>query len=621
MTALLALALSLAPAARAATPAQMMTAYDAYRANNLTQLQLSVDALDTDPLHVYPAYWLALKSLERDIDAPTLTFLAHEHEGVLVEKLRLEWLKTLGKRQDWSRFDAELKLLPAPSRDEETQCYADLSELRQGRAPSGLDRFLDGHPAPDGCNTLITTAAGRGLIDQEWLWRRVRLLLAGNNLSAARTLAAATSLPLTPTMLNQPLSASLDSRSGQESFVYGVVARARLDANAAARLLASREVQLTPSERGFAWGQLALFSARKLQTDDALAWFEHADRVQLTHEQWDYWARSALRAGQWATLRTVIGAMPAEIAAKPAWQYWLARADKLAGQTPTANARFARLSLRRDYYGLLALEELGTTLTAPADKGVPAESDGATMLHQPALKRALALYELAGTAQGAPLRSLATIEWRYAMRGRSDMELLAAADIASKVGFYDMAIYSAEQTQTQHDFSLRYLMPYRDITRRYASQLGIDDAWVYGLIRQESRFVNVARSGAGASGLMQLMPKTAHWIAQKMGLSTTPSVTDIESNIQLGTWYLKYVMDSLSGSPVLATAAYNAGPSRARAWQGPQALEGAIYAETIPFKETRDYVQKVMANAAFYSMGMGHASISLKTRLGVIPPR
>ncbi|WP_028535153.1 lytic transglycosylase domain-containing protein [Paludibacterium yongneupense] len=618
---LLALTLWLPAAAQAATSAQMMSAYDAYRSNNLTQLQLSVDALGSDPLHVYPAYWLALKSLDRDIDAPAIAFLAREHDGVLTDKLRVEWLKKLGKRQDWGRFENEWKLLPASSRDEESQCYADVDDLRQGRAPAGLDRFLDGHPAPDGCTTLIATAAGRGLLDSEWLWRRVRLLLANNYLNAGRTLAAATGLPLTPAMLNQPLAASLDSRSGQESFVYGVVGRGRLDADAAARLLSAHEAQLTPSERGFAWGQLALLSARKLQADAALAWFDRADRTQLTREQWDYWARSALRIGRWATLRAVIGAMPPEIAAKPAWQYWLARVDKLDGQPAAANARFAKVSMSRDYYGLLALEELGTTLTAPADKTAPANADFENMLHLPALKRALALYQMADSAQTAPLRGLATIEWRHAMRGRSDMELLAAAEIASKVGFYDMAIYSAEQTRVQHDFTLRYLMPYREITQRNARQLGIDDAWVYGLIRQESRFVNVAQSGVGASGLMQLMPRTAHWIAQKMGLSGTLSVNDVETNIQLGTWYLKYVMDSLSGSPVLATAAYNAGPSRARGWQGPQALEGAVYIETIPFKETRNYVQKVMANAAFYSMGMGHASISLKTRLGVIPPR
>jgi soluble lytic murein transglycosylase len=211
-------------------------------------------------------------------------------------------------------------------------------------------------------------------------------------------------------------------------------------------------------------------------------------------------------------------------------------------------------------------------------------------------------------------------EWRWAMRGRNDMELLAAAEIGRREAFYDMAIYSAERTREDHDYSLRYLTPYRDITQRYARQLDVDDAWVYGLIRQESRFIVVARSGVGASGLMQLMPATAKWVAKKMGLGNF-SVNDIETNVQLGTWYLRYVRDNLSGNEVMATAAYNAGPARARAWQDSRPLDGTIYAETIPFSETRDYVQKVMANAAYYASTFGHDNISLKTRMGTIPAR
>ena len=183
-----------------------------------------------------------------------------------------------------------------------------------------------------------------------------------------------------------------------------------------------------------------------------------------------------------------------------------------------------------------------------------------------------------------------------------------------------MVIYSADRTVNLHDFTLRYLSPYRDATQRYARQLNLDEAWVYGLIRQESRFVHIARSGVGASGLMQLMPATAKWAANKMGLGSF-SVNDVSTNIQLGTWYLRHVFDGLDDNAVLATAAYNAGPGRARAWQSGDTLEGAIYAETIPFTETRDYVQKVMANAVHYSGHLGSARLRLKDRMGWIPGR
>ena len=151
----------------------------------------------------------------------------------------------------------------------------------------------------------------------------------------------------------------------------------------------------------------------------------------------------------------------------------------------------------------------------------------------------------------------------------------------------------------------------------------LEEHWVLGLIRQESRFRASAKSSAGASGLMQLMPSTARSIARKLRLRgySWARVTDVQVNAALGTAYLKQVLDDLDGSAVLAATAYNAGPGRARRWRDARPLEGAIYAESIPFNETRDYVKKVMANTVFYSAVLGGQIRTLKERLGVIAPR
>jgi soluble lytic murein transglycosylase len=151
----------------------------------------------------------------------------------------------------------------------------------------------------------------------------------------------------------------------------------------------------------------------------------------------------------------------------------------------------------------------------------------------------------------------------------------------------------------------------------------LEEAWVYGLIRQESRFITTARSSAGASGLMQLMPNTARWVATKLGLKDWrwTQVTELDTNVSLGTYYLRHVLDVLDGHPVLASAAYNAGPGRARAWRPDSAMEGAVYAETIPFNETRDYVKRVMANTTYYAHAFSQELQSLKRRLGIIGPR
>ncbi|MGN6954838.1 lytic transglycosylase domain-containing protein, partial [Neisseria sp. P0015.S004] len=158
------------------------------------------------------------------------------------------------------------------------------------------------------------------------------------------------------------------------------------------------------------------------------------------------------------------------------------------------------------------------------------------------------------------------------------------------------------------------------ITVRYAAQAGVDPAWVYGLIRQESRFVMSAQSSVGAQGLMQVMPATAREIAGKIGMSSSELYT-MDGNIRMGTWYMADAKRRLQNNEVMATAGYNAGPGRARNWQASSPLEGAIYAETIPFTETRDYVKKVMTNATYYASLFNEPQTSLKQRMGTVPGR
>ncbi|AXE31491.1 peptidoglycan N-acetylmuramoylhydrolase [Chromobacterium phragmitis] len=617
----LAIALSAAQSALAGPDDTLVAARDAFRANDLAKLANLGDKLpDNYPLKDYPDYWLAWKALDRNDDAQVQRFLTRVPESLMTERIRNEWVKKLGQREDWTTFAQEWKKLPAEGRDEESTCYGQLLQLRQGQKLDDLDRFLEGKPAPDGCSRLIDMAYARGALSQDWLWRRARLLLAGNFLTQARQLASDTQLPLDNAALSKPSIASAATAGGQEAMLYEAVRKGKADLDGAASMLLRMEKEISPDRAGFGWGQLALLSARKHLAGQALQWFDKADPRQLTSDQWEWWARSALRLEQWTQLDGIIRRMPAAVSAKPAWRYWQARSLKQLGRSAEAAPLFSQASVGHNYYALLSLEELGNSLSASANKTGPNSDDVSRMKADPAIRRSLALLNVAEIYTKPEFRTDAQREWRWAMRGRNDMQLLAAAEIARKENFYDMAIYSAERTKEEHDFSLRYLTPYREVTQKYARQLDIDDAWVYGLIRQESRFITMARSGVGASGLMQLMPATAKWAAKKIGL-THFAVNDIDTNVQLGTWYLRYVLDNLSGNAVMATAAYNAGPGRARNWQADRPLDGTIYAETIPFSETRDYVQKVMANAAYYSSTFGHANISLKNRMGVVPAR
>jgi soluble lytic murein transglycosylase len=295
------------------------------------------------------------------------------------------------------------------------------------------------------------------------------------------------------------------------------------------------------------------------------------------------------------------------------WRYWNARALRHLGRAEEADKILSALSGEYNFYGQLAADEVGVA-SAPAPASYrPAKEELGSMQALPPIQRALALYRM-------DLRTDAMKEWGWAIRNFDDKKLLAAAEIARQNGMYDRAINTADRTVALHDFGLRYLAPYRDSLRGPIRQNNLDEAWVYGLMRQESRFITQAKSNVGASGLMQVMPSTARWIARKLGMKSYRKklAERTDTNLILGTYYMKTVLGWFDNSPVLASAAYNAGPSRARQWRGDLPLEGAIYTETIPFSETRDYVKKVMSNTVYYAQQFGEPEHSLKARLGII---
>ena len=275
----------------------------------------------------------------------------------------------------------------------------------------------------------------------------------------------------------------------------------------------------------------------------------------------------------------------------------------------------------RGFYEQLALEELGQRITLPPRPLPPTPQEQAAALGNPGLQRAL-------YAIGIGLRPEGTREWNYSTNlhtpgGMNDRELLAAAELACQRQIWDRCINASDRTREVFDFEQRFPLPLREIVQRRSAEIGLDPAYVYGLIRQESRFIMDARSHVGASGLMQVMPATARWTAKKIGLSSfrPEQITDKEVNVQIGTGYLKLVLDDFAGSMPLAAAAYNAGPSRPRNWRNGPVLEGAIWAENIPFTETRDYVKKVLSNTTNYAAILTGQPQSLRARMGTVGPR
>jgi soluble lytic murein transglycosylase-like protein len=282
-----------------------------------------------------------------------------------------------------------------------------------------------------------------------------------------------------------------------------------------------------------------------------------------------------------------------------------------------ARVLFTSIAGRPHFYGQLAGEELGVLTTAPPRAAPPTEAEMAEARGNASLARAQRFYELGLRVEG-------NREWSYGLRGLSDRQLLAAAELARQRGLLDRAVNTADRTRQEHNYDLRFVAPFADKLNSSAREQSLDPAWVYGLIRQESRFVMDARSSAGASGLMQLMPATARWVARKMGVRdfSPAQINELDTNLQFGTFYLKSVLDDLEGSPLLASAAYNAGPGRPKSWRNTlsRPVEGAIFAEIIPFNETRGYVKAVLSNATYYAALFSGKPQSLKAMLGTVRP-
>ena len=380
------------------------------------------------------------------------------------------------------------------------------------------------------------------------------------------------------------------------------------------------------------WSVIAKQGGRALMPD-AVEWSDRAwsalkarkgvaaDRPDWGDDALAWHARAALRSGtgaaRWRSLERAVDAMNSTERADPSWVYWRAQAE-LALAT---SARWRRSAHRRaprwascppaSISMACSPRKTSARPSARAPRPLPITPLERGMAHANAgLQRGLALVSL-------DLRDEGRREWNYTLRGMSDRELLAAAQWACDSGDWQLCINTSERTKNEIDIGQRYPMPFQRDIAAAARNAGVEPAFVFGLIRQETRFMGQARSPVGASGLMQLMPTTARWAARKAGIDYRPElITDPATNLRIGTFYLKLVLDSFGGSAPMAAAAYNAGPARPRRWRGGLMVDPAVWSENVPYIETRDYVKKVMTNAAIYAALLANQPPLLRPRLG-----
>ena len=609
---------------------------EAFRKADRKRLTALLPQLRGHVLEPWGTFWELRARLDEASPAEIQSALQRLAGTYQEDRLRNDWLLMLGQRRDWATFNTEYPRFRMND-DRSVRCYALLADFNTSGADVAgqvQEFWLAQRDAEDGCATAAEQQLKAGKLKPHTAWLRARLGMENDRLRVVTQAlgllnpdwaAKASTIYTNPSRyLDEKLTALLPRT--KELVTLALIRLALEDpALAAAQLGKLRwKTQLTQEERSWVWGVIGKRAAQRL-SDNAIDWFENGQDKFLHEDHLAWKVRAALRAGKWPQVLEATSAMPEQQRRDPTWTYWRARALLAPGRNEADHQEAARLlegiASVRGFYEQLALEDLGRKIAVP-DKPAPLSTD------EKEAARANAGLNRALHAISIGLRSEGVREWNYSISlhdkgGMDDRALLAAADRACQREVWDRCINTSERTRAMIDFDQRFPMPHQAAVVKRSSAIGLDPAYVYGLIRQESRFITDARSTVGASGLMQVMPATAKWTAKKIGLvNFTPGqITDRDTNIAIGTGYLKLVLDDFAGSMPLAAAAYNAGPGRPRNWRNGPILEAAIWAENVPFAETRDYVKKVLSNTTNYAAILTGQPQSLKGRLGSIGPR
>ncbi|XBD48378.1 transglycosylase SLT domain-containing protein [Acinetobacter thermotolerans] len=619
-----------------AAEAQFNDALNASNAGNIELLQQYRAAMQNDALGYYPEYWILNQNLAMQPASQIINFAQRYPQSAMAEKLAADYVEEKVKQADFATAQPVLSYVTNP--DQAESCA-----VAQVRAKNGdplvyaeyKDVWLTTNSQPESCTGLGRMMLSSPLLTkedrQQRLWGQLRAGQSGQAIATAQSIGLNLSLAQLNTIQADPTSYLWSApKATAADHAYLVYAMGRLtdsDFNSALSAV-RRAAEGTPEQV-----QKALYRAvgyiggttvmKNNFNREALNYLDLSYGLPFSPEEAEIYARQAIRFSAWESLIRAIDAMSVNQKQEDRWQYWLARASEQRGDASSKKAAetiYRKLVQGDDYHNLLARDRLGQ-LTLSPQMSQPSAQAMQRLNQDIHFRRAFALKNI-----NAPATYI-NREWNWAVRQaylkKDDDLLLAAAKRAHDMGWHDRAIYAADRTASKHNYSYRFPMPYQSYVVTHSQNAGIDPAWAYGLMRQESRFNTVARSHVGAGGLMQIMPDTAKLVARQMGETYNPAaLSDMNTNIRYGTFYLSTIQRQLSNSPVLATAGYNAGPNRARRWQPEfQGIAADQYTETIPLTETRDYVKHVMTNATHYGVLLGQGAQSIGKRMNIIPLR
>jgi soluble lytic murein transglycosylase len=603
---------------------------------------------DSEALQRYPLYpylqaarlsrRLALQAPAADaqpaagttLDDEIAALLSQQGERPVTRALRANWLQNLAERKDWERYLAQYDV----GRDQQAalRCHWLTARIARGNTEGLVDEitttWLSPKNLPDACDPAIAWWQSRGGPDAALIERRARLALQAGESGLARYLAqplpAEKAAPLLQwaALIERPAAeipaviAAPGRAVEPDALADGWLRFARADAAQAAdlfpALVQSRQLD-SRNARPYALSvALALAWSRDSR---ALEFFRRVHEDDFDERAHEWHARAALWAGDWKEADAAIAAMPDVLRTQTRWQYWAARTSEKLGDFARARQLYAAVLPTDNWYAVHAAARLDRSY-APSLEPLGLDDAAITALaREPAFERTHELLRVKMDAEAAA-------EWREAYQALPPTRQVQAVGLASRWGWHHQAIASAAQQKLFNDYDVLYPRPFDHEVRAASRRTGLAESLIYAIIRQESLFRADAASGAGALGLMQLLPETARVTAKRVGAPapTRTQLTDPTVNIPLGSAFLASLVQRFDGETALATAGYNAGPNAARRWLPPAPMDLDVWAENIPFNETRAYVQRVAWHAVVFDWLADRKARSVKDWLRVVKP-
>ncbi len=566
--------------------------------------------LDNYPLQIYLKYREYRKKLVYKTEKDILSFLEELKNTPYESRLRTAWLNHKAKHKQWQQYLNAY----TPQTDTGRQCHYLNALLKTGQQEKAFEKvpelWLVGKSQPESCDPVFSAFKKAGKMTPQLLWDRITLAMQKGRTSLAKYLARSLSandqlwVKEWIVIYKKPDSALksklLKKQHAMKStiLVHAIERRVRSNPTAAIDLFESLDKKNTFSEQEYAkiYRTIGMKFAYR-HKPDAWLWLDKISDKEsdLKVQQWR--VRSAIRQENWDAIGSAINRLPEEEKNKSDWQYWQAAKLEQQGKKADAQQKFSKISGERGYYNFLAADKMEMPYEF---NNIPLTPDQETLervANTPGIQRAREFYLL-------DRKTNARREWYYVTRKiMNDADRAVAAKIAQLWGWNNRAIITMGKTKTRDDIALRFPFVEKDRIVKYSKQQDLKPAYTMAVIRRESAFAVDARSRVGALGLMQIMPATGREIAKKLNVKHTnkSQLLKAETNVNFGTKYLNMMLDEFYSQPAMASAAYNAGGHRVKAWQ-PRGtdMKAEQWIETIPFTETRRYVRSILAYTAIY---------------------